>query len=151
MPEREVVKRVIERILESHNEELQTLLADGYRVTITLIPNMTEVEVTQQINTEGRRNGIRILHDGVSDTFRPIDALLFAIERIGYQKFYENQNAQIVSRERPNVERDAWVTECRDTDGSTWFVFTHSGTDRKISQLNNKFELLGMDWRAERS
>lgn len=151
MPEREEVQREIERILESHNEELQTLLADGYRVTITLIPNMTEVEVTQQINTEGRRNGIRILHDGVSCTFPPIDALLFAIEEIGYQRFHDNQKTQIVSRERPNVEKDTWVRECRDKDGSTWFVLTHSGTDRKISQLNNMFELLGMDWRAERS
>lgn len=151
MPEREVVKREIERILESHNEELQTLLADGYRVTITLIPNKTEVEVTQQINAAGRNSDIRILHDGVSSTFPPIDALLFAIEEIGYQRFHDNQSTQIVSRDRPNVERDSWVRECRDTDGSTWFVFTHSGTDRKISLLNNMFRRLGMDWQAERS
>lgn len=146
---KEEVKREIEKMLESHNEELKTLLADGYRVEITLIPEMTEVEVTQQINAAERNSDIKILHDGGSDTFRPIKALLFAIEKIGYQKFHDNQSTQIVSRERPNV-KDAWVTECRDTDGSTWFVFTHSGTDRKISQLNNMFKRLDMDWRAER-
>lgn len=43
---KEEVQREIERILESHNEELQTLLADGYRVTITLTKNAPfDVEV----------------------------------------------------------------------------------------------------------
>lgn len=109
------------------------------------------MEVTQQINTAGRNSGIRITHDGVSDVFLPVDALLFAIKEIGYQRFHNNQTTQIVSRDRPNDIRDSWVRECTDKDGSIWFVFTHSGTDRKISQLNNMFRRLNMDWRAERS
>lgn len=148
---RDEIKCEIEKILESHNKELQTLLADGYRIEITLILDKTEVKVTQQINTAGRNSGIRIQHDGVSSTFPPIDALLFAIERIGYQRFYDNQGTQIVSRDRPNAEKDSWVKECRDNEGNTWFVYTHSGTDSKIRLLNNMFERLGMDWRAERS
>ena len=63
---KEEIQTRIEEILKSHESVFNDLI-DGYRVVITLIKdNPIRVEVTKQINIEGRKSGIRITASGVS-------------------------------------------------------------------------------------
>lgn len=151
MPKKEQIKDGVEMILNSHKDELQNLMNDGYRIVITLIKDEPfRVDVTRQIDTSGRNSRIRITHDGISEDFSSIDALLYVVNAIGCQTFYENQGRSvIVSRDRPENLRENLIHEISN-DNETWYVNLNSGIDQRVAKLNSIFKQLRIDWSAER-
>ena len=147
---KEQIKARIEEILKFHEGEFNELI-EGYRVVVTLTKDSPiRVEVTQQINTAGRKSGIRIFHDGRTDEFSSQEALMFAIQQIGCERFYNAQKkSKVISLERPANVKDNQVVEMTD-DNVKWFVFVHSGINQRVAFLNNIFKALNMDWTAER-
>ena len=135
---KEEIQTRIEEILKSHESVFNDLI-DGYRVVITLIKdNPIRVEVTKQINIEGRKSGIRITHDGQTDEFSSQKALLYAIEQIGCERFFNAQKrSKVISKERPANVKDNQIVD--------------SGIAQRVTFLNNIFKALNLDWTAERN
>jgi hypothetical protein len=151
MPTRkEEIKTKIEEIFKSHESDFNDLI-DGYKVVVTLIKdNPIRVEVTQQINIEGRKSGIRITHDGQTYDFSSQEALLFAIKQIGCERFYNAQKrSKVINSIRPTNVKDSQITELKDDNG-LWYVNMNSGIDPRVAFLNNIFKALNLDWKAER-
>ena len=148
---KEEIQTRIEEILKSHESVFNDLI-DGYRVVITLIKdNPIRVEVTKQINIEGRKSGIRITHDGQTDEFSSQKALLYAIEQIGCERFFNTQKrSKVISKERPANAKDNQIVEMKDDSGH-WYVYVHSGIAQRVTFLNNIFKALNLDWTAERN
>ena len=148
---KEEIQTRIEEILKSHESVFNDLI-DGYRVVITLIKdNPIRVEVTKQINIEGRKSGIRITHDGQTDEFSSQKALLYAIEQIGCERFFNAQKrSKVISKERPANAKDNQIVEMKDDSGH-WYVYVHSGIAQRGTLLNNIFKALNLDWTAERN
>ena len=148
---KEEIQTRIEEILKSH-ESVFNYRIDGYRVVITLIKdNPIWVEVTKQINIEGRKSGIRITHDGQTDEFSSQKALLYAIEQIGCERFFNAQKrSKVISKERPANAKDNQIVEMKDDSGH-WYVYVHSGIAQRVTFLNNIFKALNLDWTAERN
>ena len=148
---KEEIQTRIEEILKSHESVFNDLI-DGYRVVITLIKdNPIRVEVTKQINIEGRKSGIRIPHDGQTDEFSSQKALLYAIEQIGCERFFNAQKrSKVISKERPANVKDNQIVEMKDDSGH-WYVYVHSGIAQRVTFLNNIFKALNLDWTAERN
>ena len=148
---KEEIQTRIEEILKSHESVFNDLI-DGYRVVITLIKdNPIRVEVTKQINIEGRKSGIRITHDGQTDEFSSQKALLYAIEQIGCERFFNAQKrSKVISKERPANVKDNQIVEMKDDSGH-WYVYVHSGIAQPVTFLNNIFKALNLDWTAERN
>ena len=148
---KEEIQTRIEEILKSHESVFNDLI-DGYRVVITLIKdNPIRVEVTKQINIEGRKSGIRITHDGQTDEFSSPKALLYAIEQIGCERFFNTQKrSKVISKERPANANDNQIVEMKDDSGH-WYVYVHSGIAQRVTFLNNIFKALNLDWTAERN
>lgn len=148
---KEEIQTRIEEILKSHESVFNDLI-DGYRVVITLIKdNPIRVEVTKQINIEGRKSGIRITHDGQTDEFSSPKALLYAIEQIGCERFFNAQKrSKVISKERPANAKDNQIVEMKDDSGH-WYVYVHSGIAQRVTFLNNIFKALNLDWTAERN
>ncbi len=148
---KEEIQTRIEEILKSHESVFNDLI-DGYRVVITLIKdNPIRVEVTKQINIEGRKSGIRITHDGQTDEFSSQKALLYAIEQIGCERFFNAQKrSKVISKERPANAKDNQIVEMKDDSGH-WYVYVHSGIAQRVTFLNNIFKALNLDWTAERN
>ncbi|OYP66531.1 MULTISPECIES: hypothetical protein [unclassified Prevotella] len=148
---KEEIQTRIEEILKSHESVFNDLI-DGYRVVITLIKdNPIRVEVTKQINIEGRKSGIRITHDGQTDEFSSQKALLYAIEQIGCERFFNAQKrSKVISKERPANVKDNQIVEMKDDSGH-WYVYVHSGIAQRVTFLNNIFKALNLDWTAERN
>lgn len=148
---KEEIQTRIEEILKSHESVFNDLI-DGYRVVITLIKdNPIRVEVTKQINIEGRKSGIRITHDGQTDEFSSQKALLYAIEQIGCERFFNAQKrSKVISKERPANVKDNQIVEMKDASGH-WYVYVHSGIAQRVTFLNNIFKALNLDWTAERN
>ena len=148
---KEEIQTRIEEILKSHESVFNDLI-DGYRVVITLIKdNPIRVEVTKQINIEGRQSGIRITHDGQTDEFSSQKALLYAIEQIGCERFFNAQKrSKVISKERPANAKDNQIVEMKDDCGH-WYVYVHSGIAQRVTFLNNIFKALNLDWTAERN
>lgn len=148
---KEEIQTRIEEILKSHESVFNDLI-DGYRVVITLIKdNPIRVEVTKQINIEGRKSGIRITHDGQTDEFSSPKALLYAIEQIGCERFFNTQKrSKVISKERPANAKDNQIVEMKDDSGH-WYVYVHSGIAQRVTFLNNIFKALNLDWTAERN
>ena len=148
---KEEIQTRIEEILKSHESVFNDLI-DGYRVVITLIKdNPIRVEVTKQINIEGRKSGIRITHDGQTDEFSSQKALLYAIEQIGCERFFNApKRSKVISKERPANVKDNQIVEMKDDSGH-WYVYVHSGIAQRVTFLNNIFKALNLDWTAERN
>lgn len=148
---KEEIQTRIEEILKSHESVFNDLI-DGYRVVITLIKdNPIRVEVTKQINIEGRKSGIRITHDGQTDEFSSQKALLYAIEQIGCERFFNAQKrSKVISKERPANAKDNQIVEMKDDSGH-WYVYVLSGIAQRVTFLNNIFKALNLDWTAERN
>lgn len=148
---KEEIQTRIEEILKSHESVFNDLI-DGYRVVITLIKdNPIRVEVTKQRNIEGRKSGIRITHDGQTDEFSSQKALLYAIEQIGCERFFNAQKrSKVISKERPANAKDNQIVEMKDDSGH-WYVYVHSGIAQRVTFLNNIFKALNLDWTAERN
>lgn len=148
---KEEIQTRIEEILKSHESVFNDLI-DGYRVVITLIKdNPIRVEVTKQINIEGRKSGIRITQDGQTDEFSSQKALLYAIEQIGCERFFNAQKrSKVISKERPANAKDNQFVEMKDDSGH-WYVYVHSGIAQRVTFLNNIFKALNLDWTAERN
>lgn len=148
---KEEIQTRIEEILKSHESVFNDLI-DGYRVVITLIKdNPIRVEVTKQINIEGRKSGIRITHDGQTDEFSSQKALLYAIEQIGCERFFNAQKrSKVISKERPANAKDNQIVEMKDDSGH-WYVYVHSGIAQRVTFLNNIFKALNLDWTAEKN
>lgn len=148
---KEEIQTRIEEILKSHESVFNDLI-DGYRVVITLIKdNPIRVEVTKQINIEGRKSGIRITHDGQTDEFSSQKSLLYAIEQIGCERFFNAQKrSKVISKERPANAKDNQIVEMKDDSGH-WYVYVHSGIAQRVTFLNNIFKALNLDWTAERN
>lgn len=148
---KEEIQTRIEEILKSHESVFNDLI-DGYRAVITLIKdNPIRVEVTQQINIEGRKSGIRITHDGQTDEFSSQEALLYAIAQIGCERFFNAQKrSKVISKERPANAKDNQIVEMKDDSGH-WYVYVHSGIAQRVTFLNNIFKALNLDWTAERN
>lgn len=146
---KEEIQTRIEEILKSHESVFNDLI-DGYRAVITLIKdNPIRVEVTQQINIEGRKSGIRIPHDGQTDEFSSKEALLYAIEQIGCERFFNAQKrSKVISKERPANAKDNQIVEMKDDSGH-WYVYVHSGIAQRVTFLNNIFKVLNLDWTAK--
>lgn len=146
---KEEIQTRIEEILKSHESVFNDLI-DGYRAVITLIKdNPIRVEVTQQINIEGRKSGIRITHDGQTDEFSSKEALLYAIEQIGCERFFNAQKrSKVISKERPANAKDNQIVEMKDDSGH-WYVYVHSGIAQRVTFLNNIFKVLNLDWTAK--
>lgn len=144
-------QKEIEKILNSHESKLHQLVSDGYRIVIKLVKDEpANVEVTKLIDTAGRNSGIRIQHDGVSDSLSSKEALLFVVKTIGCKKFHENQGrAVVVSRDKPTNLPENKIEKVVDKDGE-WFVTTNAGINQRVALLNNVFTRLEMDWTAER-
>ena len=148
---KEEIQTRIEEILKSHESVFNDLI-DGYRVVITLIKdNPIRVEVTKQINIEGRKSGIRITHDGQTDEFSSQKALLYSIEQIGCERFFNAQKrSKVISKARPANAKDNQIVEMKDDSGH-WYVYVHSGIAQRVTFLNNIFKALNLDWTAERN
>lgn len=148
--EKDEIKVEVENILKSHEERLTELLNHGFRITVTLKKNTHfEVEVTRQMNTEGRQSGIRIVHDGQADCFSSKEALLFSIKEIGCKQFFEAQRGNVIFRERPANAKDNQIKELEDKDG-LWYVYLNAGITQRVNFLNIVYQKLGKNWQAER-
>ena len=148
---KEEIQNRIEEIIKSHESVFNDLI-DGYRVVVTLIKDgPIRVEVTQKINTIDRKSGIRITHDGQTDEFSSQKALLYAIEQIGCERFFNAQKrSKVISKERPANAKDNQIVEMKDDSGH-WYVYVHSGIAQRVTFLNNIFKALNLDWTAERN
>ena len=148
---KEEIQTRIEEILKSHESVFNDLI-DGYRVVITLIKdNPIRVQVTKQINIDSRKSGIRITHDGQTDEFSSQKALLYAIEQIGCERFFNAQKrSKVISKERPANAKDNQIVEMKDDSGH-WYVYVHSGIAKRVTFLNNILKAMNLDWTAERN
>lgn len=147
---KEQIKKRIEAILATHKDELDDLLGEKYRSDIRITLGEIDVQVTVRQTVDGRKSGIEITHDGISEYFPSKEALLFSIRKIGCQRFADNQGrAVILSRERPQNLPDNQIEMIEAEDG-LWYVRTAAGIVQRVNYLNSVYDRLGLDWKAKR-
>lgn len=121
----------------------------------TIPANEADLEAiaSQLRNAEfkGMKSVIRITHDAQIDNFKSQKAILYAIEQIGCERFFNAQKGRkVISKERPANAKDNQIIEIKDDYGH-WYVYDHSGIAQRVTFLSNIFKALNLDWTAERN
>ena len=140
---KEEIQTKIEEILKSHESVFNDLI-DGHRVVVTLIKdNPIQVVVTKHINNDGRKSGIRIIHDGQTDIFLCQEAL----PRYDYV-LHKHAKNEVLKKNRKQQIIDALrllrgYAKLEDlykiVDTSTWGTKTPKASIRQILQLHQEF------------
>lgn len=61
---------------------------------------------------------IRITHDGQTDNLKSQEAISYAIEQIGCERFFNAQKGgKVISKERPANAKDNQIVEMMDNGG----------------------------------